>query len=442
MESELFEKFLSMISHVMNVPPMPVFFYLGKESDSMSGFFSSIVSTEIRKAFTDRKSVRMSVSDAEGLSSYILSDECVADLTDIGAGRYEFAPPERIAVNDRNGKRRLVFRYSGRDAMLLSLIAYHLHQYDSRFGTDLYSHRLDKNVHGAILRIRTQSGIHRMYAYKTDIKSYGESISLNILQNELARFINDDPELLRFLCAFSADDTYTDKGEVFHGAPAVRQGCPLTGFLENVYLAGLDTELAGAADVYCRYNDDMIFYASGPERLDRCRKLLTDRLAQLGLRENTAKAAQAAPGEFVRFICFDLAGNRMDLCGNQVYIWKKSLDGLVREMLYLKRKYCLSDDLSMFLTVRKFEEVRNRYVALMPFLTESSTLKLFDHLFLDAIRTVGNSGPGKSKYRIPYSKIKELGYESLVHEYYSRKGTVCPDSQDTTKISNENGTDD
>lgn len=386
----------------------------------MGSFFSSLVSPEVRKAYADRR-LQRSLPDAEKACNYLLSDACTSDLSDLLTGRFAFALPERVVRYDRNGKQRLIFRYPEKDRWLLSLIAWHLHIYDACFGANLYSHRLDKNVHSALLRIRTQPGIHEMHAYQTDVKSYGESIGLAPLQSALREFITDDAELLQFLCDFAAEDRYRENGEVFSGAPAVRQGCPLTGFFENVFLTRLDAELSQAADVYCRFNDDILFYAKNPEALEKCREILQNRFAQLGLRENTAKACSVAPGEFVRFVCFNVAGSRMDFSGNQVYLWERAAARLVREMLYLKRKYRFSDDMAMMLYIRSFADVRNRYVNLMPFITESRTLKLFDHLLLDAIRTVGNSGPGKKKYQISYARICGLGYQSLVHEYYERR---------------------
>lgn len=388
----------------------------------MAGFFDNIVSEKVRTEFVQHKSAHRSEESREKLSGYILSDACVSDLVGLSTGTYRFRAPERVVRTDLNGKKRSVYRYPEHDRMLLSLIAYYLHIYDARFGPDLYSHRLDTGVQDVLTRIRTQPGIHRMTAYKTDIRSYGESIGRERLKEKLDAFLPDDPELCLFLKSFIDDDRYTENGSNKNGAPAVRQGCPLTGFLENVFLIDADRAIAGKADVYCRYNDDILFYSESTEVLAECRELLGEILSGLGLTEKADKAVTVAPGEFVQFICFNLAGSRQDFCGNQVYIWEQSVKELTREMLYLKRRLHLSDDFAMLLTIKNFEPVRNRYLKMMMYLTESRTLKIMDHIFLDAIRTVGNSGPGRRKYKISYETIKALGYSSLVSEYYALRG--------------------
>ncbi len=387
----------------------------------MAGFFDSIVSEKVRTEFLQHKTAHMSAEAGEKLSGYILSDACASDLAGLRAGTVRIHAPERIVRIDLNGKKRTVYRYPEHDRMLLSLIAYHLHVYDTRFGPDLYSHRLDMGMKDVLTRIRTQPGIHRMTAYKTDIRSYGESIGRERLKEMLDVFVGIDSELCLFLKRFIDDDRYTENGVSKSGAPAVRQGCPLTGFLENLYLTDADRAIAEKAEVYCRYNDDILFYSENTETLAECRELLGEILSDLELTEKSEKAVTVLPGEFVQFICFNLAGSRQDLCGNQVYLWSRSVKELTREMLWLKRKLHLPDDFAMLLTIKNFEPVRDRYVKLMRYLTESGTLKIMDHIFLDAIRTVGNSGPGRRKYKISYETIKSLGYRSLVSEYYAVK---------------------
>lgn len=385
----------------------------------MAGFFDSIVSDTVRTEFLRHKTARMSGENRERYYDYVLSDACVSDLAGLRTGAYRINAPERIVRIDLNGKKRTVFRYAEHDRILLSLIAYHLHIYDSRFGPDLYSHRLDTGMQDVLTRVRTQPGIHRMAAYKTDIRSYGESIGRERLKEKLDTFVADDPELCLFLKSTIDDDRYTENGSIGTGAPAVKQGCPLTGFFENVFMTDVDRAIGGKADVYCRYNDDILFYSESTEVLAECRELLTEILSGLGLTEKSEKAVTVMPGEFVQFICFNLAGSRQDLCGNQVYLWRRSVQALTREMLYMKRTLGLSDDFAMLLTIKNFETVRESCVKLMPYLTESGTLKTLDHIFLDAVRTVGNSGPGRRKYKISYETVKSLGYSSLVSEYYA-----------------------
>ena len=48
-------------------------------------------------------------------------------------------------------------------------------------------------------------------------------------------------------------------------------------------------------------------------------------------------------------------------------------------------------------------------------------MREIDHYLQQCIRVISTGHHSKSNYRVTYSDLKEMGYRSLVHEYYKRK---------------------
>ena len=54
-----------------------------------------------------------------------------------------------------------------------------------------------------------------------------------------------------------------------------------------------------------------------------------------------------------------------------------------------------------------------------PSITTSKSLKIIDQYLQDNLRYVVTGKHNKKNYKVvPYNKLKQLGYKSLVHEYY------------------------
>ena len=57
-----------------------------------------------------------------------------------------------------------------------------------------------------------------------------------------------------------------------------------------------------------------------------------------------------------------------------------------------------------------------------PVINCANGLQIIDHYLQQSVRALATGKHNKANYRITYSKLKELGYRSLVHEYYEMKG--------------------
>ena len=78
---------------------------------------------------------------------------------------------------------------------------------------------------------------------------------------------------------------------------------------------------------------------------------------------------------------------------------------------HFNRKFYESDEPTMLTWSRWF----------FPLITSTTGLKDIDHYLQDNIRYLATGKHNKSRFRIRYEYLQQLGYRSLVHEYYAAK---------------------
>lgn len=387
----------------------------------MSSFFNNCKSIESRRAFLNfiYEKSRANRIPIEEYSRYLLSDECIDDMDSIIEGVFELSVPVRKTAVI-GGKRRQIYWYSERETILLSFFNYQLHCYDKCFIDNLHSGILGRQVKAIPIKIRSHHGISNCYCYRTDIHSYGASIDRDLIIKTLKDFINDDPELLAFLIKYVSGNKCIENGVEYYDAEAVKMGAPLTAFFENLYLNKIDHLMNRKAELYIRYCDDIIIYDNSLSHLSELRELFLNETAKLKLEINPKHDNIYAPGEFVDYIGFTIAGNRQQLPAFTVIQAKNLVRANCKRILHLRRKYNLGATNAMILMAQSNNKILREIKAHFKDITETDRLKYLDKYMIDSMRIVGlgKFTNSKIKYRIMYDEIKACGYTSIVNEYY------------------------
>ncbi|MBP5721307.1 MAG: hypothetical protein J6W82_09645 [Bacteroidales bacterium] len=336
--------------------------------------------------------------------------------------------PERKCINKMgSGKKRTVYSFGSDETRVLKLISYLLYRYDGCFAPNCYSFRRGLKAADAIFSLRKALRGRRMWAYKTDIHDYFNSIPIPLLLPILKGMMSDDPELYGFFERLLDDDRALVGGEVVHGRRGVMAGTPTAPFLADVYLMEVDRHFADAGVVYARYSDDLILFAPDRETLESHKAALLDFLSGYGLEINPDKERIYSPDEPFEFLGFKCLGSSIDIseatkrkmkgrirrAAHSIARWRhrKGLDvtramkGLIRTF---NNKFFEDDDPEALTWSRWFFPVINR--------TEG--LKEIDNYLQQYIRFLSTGRHTKANYRVRYADLKALGYRSLVHEYY------------------------
>lgn len=346
-----------------------------------------------------------------------------------GGGR--LSVPTRHLVNKMgSGKKRVVYSFPPQEMIVMKAMAYLLYRYDSQLASNCYSFRRGLTAHDAVRDIVRAIGDRPMWGYKLDIHDYFNSISIPLLLPVLSEVLADDPPLYRFFSELLTDGRALYGGETISEEHGVMAGTPTSPFLANIYLREVDHYFADAGVVYARYSDDIILFAPDKAALNHYIDVLATFLKKYGLEVNPEKVKTYRPDEAFDFLGFKCRGHSIDIAdatrrkmkekirrkSHAMQRWsskkgvetEKAMKSFIR---HFNRKFFESDDPSTLTWSRWF----------FPMINQTEGLREIDRYLQYSLRYLGTGRHNKANYRIRYSDLKELGYRSLVHEFYARR---------------------
>lgn len=266
-----------------------------------------------------------------------------------------------------------------------------------------------------------------MFSYKVDIHNYFNSVPVNLLLPMLKRTLNDDENLYEFLKSLLIEPSVLDRGKIVTEQKGIMAGTPIASFYANLFLSDLDRYFGDHGVVYARYSDDIILFASKKEEVDAHAGYIRAFLASRSLAVNPAKEYYFSPGEGFVFLGFSCNGTQVDIAPATVKKLKQKMrrkrDALAR---WQKRK-----ELDGTKAAKAFIRVFNRKLLdspldnelcwsswFFPVISNAKSLHVIDRYAQDCIRYLVSGKHTKSRFNVGYGDIKNLGYRSLVHEYY------------------------
>lgn len=344
-------------------------------------------------------------------------------------------PTKKIVNKMGTGKKRVVYSFAPEAMKVLKVIAFRLYDYDHFFVPNCYAFRRGKKVHDAVLQINRAVANQKMWAYKLDIHDYFNSISIDILLPMLKEMMADDPPLFRFFEKMLTDKRVVYNGETILESHGVMAGTPTSPFLANVYLKDIDKHFHDAGVVYARYSDDIILFAPDLKTLEGYKCQMAHYLQQYRLEVNPDKEMIYSPEEAYEFLGFKCHGHQIDIseaakkkmkgkikrAAKSLLRWRntkhiapeKAMKGLIN---LFNRKFFESDDPETLTWSRWF----------FPVINQTDGLKEIDHYLQQNIRYLATGKHSKANYRTDYAQLKQLGYRSLVNEYYACKNESMP----------------
>ena len=336
--------------------------------------------------------------------------------------------PTRHLVNKMgNGKKRVVYSFPSDEMIVLKAMTFLLYRYDSQLAPNCYSFRRGQTAHGAISHLVRTINNRPMWTYKLDIHNYFNSISIPLLLPILSEVLADDPPLYAFFERLLTDGRARVGDEIISEERGVMAGTPTSPFLANIYLREVDHHFAETGVLYARYSDDIILFAPNRETLDRHIGDLNAFLEKYRLEVNPDKVRIYQPDEAFDFLGFKCKGRNIDIAdatrrkmkekirrkARSLQRWR-SKNGIAAEkamkvlIRYFNRKFFESDDPSELTWSRWF----------FPIINQTEGLREIDHYLQYNLRYVATGRHNNANYRTRYDLLKQLGYRSLVYEFY------------------------
>ena len=336
-------------------------------------------------------------------------------------------PTKKFVNKMGSGKKRVVYSFAPDEMLLLKLIAFLLYKYDDLFAPNCYAFRRGMKAHDAVFNINKAIQGQKMWAYKLDIHDYFNSIDIDILLPMLAEMLTEDQPLYHFFEMMLTDKHAVYNHEIITENHGVMAGIPTAPFLADVYLKDVDRYYYNKGVVYARYSDDIIMFAPNYETLEQYKSKMALFLAQYHLEVNPDKETIYSPDEAYEFLGFKCHGHDIDISEATKKKMKGKIKRQAQALLRWKNKKGMDSDKAMKALInhfnRKFFESDDPETLtwsrwFFPVINQIDGLKEIDHYLQQNIRFLSTGKHKKTNYRINYDKLKELGYKSLVNEYY------------------------
>ena len=384
--------------------------------------------------FREYKSFHSHISNRElkALDEFIAQKRYLAVTSRVTIRSCGFFPPRRRVINKSGTrKKRVIYMYSQDETYVLKLLTWMLYRYDGKIHPSCYSFRRKVTAKDAVADIINAVKGRRLYALKADIHDYFNSMPAHLLVRELESIIDDDPELLAFLSdLLLADVALDENGNEIKGNRGAMAGVPVSAFFANVYLRSLDELFESLGCAYYRYSDDILIFAETPEDIERYKGILEEHIALKGLEMNPEKYALSSPGEPWEFLGFRFENGRIDLSRAAVNKMKGKMSRKCRALYRWKIKKGVDFDRAAKVVIRIFNQkfydtdeledfTWSRWF--FPVLTTDKGLRELDTYLLENLRYINSGRHYKGNYAVTYEKLKQLGFRSLVHEYYKFK---------------------
>ena len=362
--------------------------------------------------------------------SYVEREAYLPLAQKIAQGEGLGIPRKKIVNKMGTGKKRVVYSFAPDEMTILKLLAFKLYDYDACFSPNCYAFRRGIKASDAIFHLRRAIGDRPMWAYKLDIHDYFNSISIDILLPMLADMMADDPLLYRFFKKMLTDNRAISGGETILERHGVMAGTPTAPFLADVYLKEVDRHFHDAQVIYARYSDDIILFAPDRETLGAYQSQMAEFLRKYRLEVNPDKEKIYSRDEAFEFLGFKCHAHDIDISEAT----KKKMKGKIRRaarslMRWSVRNHIESEEAMKCLIHhfnRVFFETDDSEILtwsrwFFPVINQTDGLKEIDHYLQQNIRYLSTGKHNKTNYKTNYAQLKQLGYRSLVNEYYRTK---------------------
>ena len=341
-------------------------------------------------------------------------------------------PVKSVLSKAGSDKKRTVYTYPAPENTVLKLLTWYLlRQADGLFSDGLFSFRPGRTAKDAVRRLLRARGISAMYGYKTDIHDYFNSVPVERLLPMLRDALPEDGALYAFLAALLLEPDVIDRGKRAREKKGIMAGTPQSAFYANLFLSDLDRTFSVKNVFYMRYSDDILLFAETEEEREEYISFIRSFLSDRQLTVNPDKEQRIAPGEPFVYLGFSFDGRKVDVAPMSVVKMKRKMRRKRDALARWKKRNGLGGERA----ARAFIRVFNRKLFevpgdnelswtkwYFPVINTSEGLHAIDLYAQDCIRFLLSGTHTKKRFDVRYETLKEMGYRSLVHEYYdSRK---------------------
>lgn len=369
--------------------------------------------------------------EEENLKSFIENEKYLSISKKIIEGTYKFSIPKKILINKSGTtKKRVVYSFCYEENIILKFITFLISDYDYIFSKNLFSFRKKHTVKRAFYYLINHKNIKNMYAFKLDISNYFNSINIEKLLPKLEVIFKEDNKLFELLKDILILDKANFENQIIDEKRGVMAGTSISTFLANVYLMDLDKYFYDNKIIYARYSDDIIFFAKSQEEIDKYKNYIYSIFEEKNLTINKEKEFLFLPNSCWNFLGFEYNNGVVDLSDITLKKIKAKIRRKARSIYRWRIRKNLKEDKAIKAMIRVFNnkfyrESNTKDLTwckwFFPVITTHKKLEEIDNYFVQYLRYFYTGKFTKKNYIIKYQTLKNLGFRSLVNEYYKFK---------------------
>ena len=386
--------------------------------------------TSWEKFYRYKASLKCSKRFKKELREFIDKERYLAYESQVRSCKDLPLPSKSVISKMSSQKKRTVYKYPYDFNMILKLLTYLvLRKYDSIYSSNLYSFRPGLCAKDAITAICRTKDLHSLYSYKIDVSDYFNSIPVPKICEVLDNTITDDDKLLMFMkkllnepCVISGNDTVTEQ-------KGIMAGTPIASFYADLYLKDLDEWFDLRGITYARYSDDIIVFAKTENEISKYREVILNKLSEKGLKVNPDKEFYGRPEDGFTFLGVQVKNGDIDIAPASVV----KLKGKMRRKARALERWRDRENLDTRKSAAAFIRIFNHKLLevnedsdltwslwFFPVITTTKSLHEIDLYAQELLRYLISGKHTKSRFNVRYEELKELGYRSLVNEYYKQ----------------------
>lgn len=208
----------------------------------------------------------------------VVKAKLIAELT---SNTFNFKPLQKVSKSTGE----VIHVWTSIDSLVLKLLSIVLSRYlpSSTLCTYLKGHGGSKHT---VTEIQGQVSSNT-FVFRTDVKSYYESINHEILLDKLAVYVKDK-RVMNLLAQYVK--RCVEYGGLFTDyTQGISSGCSLSPLISSFYLYELDKAMEGKPVFYRRYMDDVIVLSTSRWKLRKAIKTVNQHFAKLKLKQHPDK---------------------------------------------------------------------------------------------------------------------------------------------------------
>ena len=247
-------------------------------------------------------------------------------IDELISNTFNFQPLQKITKSSGE----VIHLWTSIDSVVLKLLSLVLQRYlpSSKLCTHLKGNGGSKQTVTSIQREITNN----IFVFRTDVKSYYESINHEILLDKLSVYIKDKA-VMNLLAQYLKRSV--ESGGLFKDIKqGISSGCPLSPIISSFYLVELDKEMEGKNVYYRRYMDEIIVLSPSRWKLRKAIKTVNQHFEKLKLKQHPDKTTIGRINNGFDFLGYQFGQEK-------ITVSKRTLQNHIRRItqLYEQKKH-------------------------------------------------------------------------------------------------------